>query len=55
MVQSMTRKERTVFRTKGLATDPIMKTYMVTRGKTEQMSADVSELIDLLMDLFKWI
>lgn len=54
VVQSMIRRERTEFRTEDLATDTIMKICMVTRRKTEQMSADGSELIDLLMDLIKW-
>lgn len=55
VVQSMSRREKTEFRTEDLAKDTIVKTYTVTRGKTEQMSANVSELIDLLMDLIKWI
>lgn len=53
VVQSMSRRERTEFRTEGLATDAIVKIYKTTRGKSEQMSIDVSELIDLLMDAIK--
>lgn len=53
VVQSMSRRERTEFRTEGLATDAIVKIYKITRGKSEQMSIDVSELIDLLMDAIK--
>lgn len=53
VVQSMSRRERTEFRTEGLATDAIVKIYKITRGKSEQMSIDVSELIDLSMDAIK--
>lgn len=53
VVQSMSRRERTGFRTEGLATVAVIKIYMVTRGKTEQISTDVIELIDLLMDPIK--
>lgn len=49
----MSRRKRTGFRTEGLATVTVIKIYMVARGKTEQISTDVSELIDLLMDPIK--
>lgn len=53
VVQPMSRRERTEFRTEGLATDAIIKIYKITRGKSEQMSTDASELIDLLMEPIK--
>lgn len=53
VVQSMSGRERTRFRKEGLATVAVIKIYMVTRGKAEQISMDVTELIDLLMDPIK--